>query len=94
VQFFRGLKSFEYEEIAAILKYRFVPANKKVFEMGTEGDLFYILLDGFADVVKPFQSEEPLDTLVLSDGSVKRDRPLFKYFKKSAAKERVNEIAR
>jgi CRP-like cAMP-binding protein len=72
VEFFRGRKACEFDEIAMAVQYKFVPAGEKVFEMGQEGELFYILLEGHADVIKPFLSKETIKKIVGKDGQVIR----------------------
>jgi hypothetical protein len=72
VEFFRGRKSCELDETAMVVQYKFVPEGEKVFEMGQEGELFYILLEGHADVIKPFLSQEPVEKIVGIDAQVVR----------------------
>lgn len=61
--------------MASALKYKFVPAHQKIYELGDESDALYMILDGYADVVKPFQldplrSGEDQRTVVLEDGTI------------------------
>lgn len=62
--------------------------------MGTTGNLFYILLDGYADVLKPVQSKEPLPPLVGNEGEIQRDQKIGAAPSQSEAKKRVLAIAR
>ena len=51
---FEKRKDYELEEIASVLEYKRCEELHKVVEYGKEGDKFFIVLEGFADVVKPY----------------------------------------
>ena len=80
IDFFRSFdKSEQLEDLAAILKYEFIPANQKVIEYGTKGEKFYILLSGYCDVIKPTlikPREDTIAPIIDEDMNVIRKKPL------------------